>query len=393
MIEPAEGGDTLRSALRVGGHALARHQLALALALGAERVICITEGSGADLLMLQHTAEGAGALFHRVPGLHGLLALVSANDDVIALGDGLLAWPDMAISLLANPCVLVQPVEAGLVAGFERLDFNHASASAMRVPGRLFEALGQMPADIDIFSTLQRLALQWGLPRRELTVEAVEHGRWSLLRSEAEAQAIEPRWIALHAGSDRKAALSAWFAGVGVRAFGPALLHAGSSGTVVAIAAAVLAALALVAGWFSHAAVGLLLCAMAAVWFESASLFGQFERRSLLLPKPSLAPSVIYGALVDVSLFLLLAMQGRIAEPVVARIFPPLMLLGMVRLVPKVLGDRRLSAWLEDRAVLALVLSVAALGGVLGMGVAVLATGLLVLGLVVAGRRDQLTTV
>ena len=391
MIEPADGGSTLRSSLRVGGHALARHQLALALALGAERVICITEGTGADLLMLQHTAEAAGALFHRVSGLHGLLALVSASDDVIALGDGLLAWPDMATSLLANPCVLVQPVDAGLVAGFERLDFNHASASAMRVPGRLFEAMGQMPADIDIFSTLQRLALQWGLPRRELTTEAVEHGRWSLLRSEAEAQAIEPRWISLHASSDRKTAPSTWIAGWGVRAFGPALLHAGSSGTVVALAAGVLAALALVSGWFGHAALGLALCGMAAVWFESASLFGRFERRSLLLPRPSLAPALIYSAIVDASLLLLLAMQG--GEGLTLRVFPPLMLLGLLRLVPQVLGDGRLAAWLEDRAVLALVLSLAALGGLLSVGVCVLATALLVLGLAVVGRRDQLTTV
>lgn len=391
MIEPADGGSALRASLRVGGHALARHQLALALALGAERVICITEGTGADLLMLQHTAEAAGALFHRVAGLHGLLALVSAGDDVIALGDGLLAWPDIATSLLANPCVLVQPVEAGLVAGFERLDFNHASASAMRVPGRLFEAMGQMPADIDIFSTLQRLALQWGLPRRELSAELVESGRWSLLHSEAEAQAIEPRWIALHARSDRKPAPSTWIAGWGVRAFGPALLHAGSSGTVVALAAGVLAALALVAGWFGHAALGLALCGVAAVWFESASLFGRFERRSLLLPRPSFAPALIYGAVVDASLLLLLAMEG--GESLILRVFPPLMLLGLLRLVPQVLGERRLAAWLEDRAVLAVVLSLSALSGLLAVGVCVVATGLLVLGLAVVGRRDQLTTV
>ncbi len=404
MIEPVEGGAAdqgalpddraPRGALRVGGHTLARHQLALALALGAERVICLAhEGSGGDLIALHHATESAGVLFHRVTGLHGLLALISAQDDVLVLGDGLLAWPDMAVSLLASPGVLVQPVEMGLTAGFERLDFNHASASAMRIPGRLFEALGQMPADIDIFSTLQRLALQWGVPRRELTGDAVQNGRWSLVRNEAEAQAVEPRWIALHAASDRNSAPSAWIAGWGVRSFGPALLHAGSSGTVVAMAAGVLIALALVAGWFAHAALGLGLCVLAAVLFETASLFGRFERRSLLLPRPSFAPTVIYGWLLDGALFLLLALQGHGAgESIIGRIFPPLMLLGLLRLVPQVLGDRRLSAWLSDRAVLGVVLGVAAMGGLLGLAVAAMAVGLLVTGLVAARRASQLTT-
>jgi hypothetical protein len=49
LIEPAEvarppegaASAPARGLLRLGGHALARHQLGLALALGAERVICL----------------------------------------------------------------------------------------------------------------------------------------------------------------------------------------------------------------------------------------------------------------------------------------------------------------------------------------------------------------
>ena len=129
-----------RARLRIGGATLARHQLGMALALGCERVICVAPVLDAHLVSLQHVAEARAARFHVVTGARGLISLVSAADEVIALADGLLAWPDMAIPLLdAGVGVLVQPIEAGLAAGFERIDLNHASAGAMRVPGLLVE--------------------------------------------------------------------------------------------------------------------------------------------------------------------------------------------------------------------------------------------------------------
>jgi hypothetical protein len=189
----------------------------------------------------------------------------------------------------------------------------------------------------------------------------------------------------------------AWLAVLGVRVFGPALLHAGSSGTVVAMAAGVLAALALVSAWFDHVVVALGLCAGAAVWFESAGLFGRFERRSLLLPRPALPPAMIYGAVVDATLLLALTFPQQAAgESLLARGFAPMILLGLVRLVPPVLralgfGERRLAAWLEDRAVLAVILGAAAFGGLLRFGVAVLALGLLVTGILAVSRQNRLT--
>jgi hypothetical protein len=240
--------------------------------------------------------------------LHGALALVAQHDEVIAIDDGVLAWPDTAMELLASPGVLVQPVDIGLAAGFERLDFNHASAGAMRVPGRLVERLGEMPADIDLFSTLQRLALQAGVPQRALAAEAVEGGRWARVVSEDQAHALEPRWIALHAATSAATGPMRWLAALGMRTLGPALLHAGSNGSVVAVGAAVLAALALVAGWFGWASLGLGLCALSAIGFQCAALFGRFERRTLLLPRPRLAPAAIYGWVTDGALLLLLTL-------------------------------------------------------------------------------------
>jgi hypothetical protein len=192
------------------------------------------------------------------------MGLVSAQDEVIALGDGVLAWPDLAHELLATPAVLVQPVEQGVAAGFERLDFNYASAGAMRFPGRLVERLGELPGDVETFACLQRIALQGGVPQRSVPDDVIAQGRWTLLHNEQEVQAVEPGWISHHLFEDGLRSPSEWLAGQAVRLAGPALLEAGSGGTVVAMAAGVLAALGMVAGGFGAITLGLML--VAAAW-------------------------------------------------------------------------------------------------------------------------------
>ena len=79
---PSSG--TPRGLLRLGGHTLARHQLAIALSLGCDRVIVVAPGGLDGLLPLQHAAETAGALFHSVTGAHGVMGLISAQDEVVA---------------------------------------------------------------------------------------------------------------------------------------------------------------------------------------------------------------------------------------------------------------------------------------------------------------------
>lgn len=392
--EPVGAGAQLspmpRGLMRLGGHTLARHQLAIALSLGCDRVIVVAPAALNDLLPLQHAAEGAGALFHRVTGAHGVMGLVTAQDEVIALGDGVLVWPDMALELLATPAVLVQPVEQGVAAGFERLDFNYASAGAMRFPGRLVERLSELPGDVETFACLQRIALQGGVPQRSVPDEVLAQGRWNLLHNEREVQAVEPQWISHHLAEDGLRSPSEWLAGQAVRVAGPALLEAGSGGTVVAMAACVIAALGLVAGGFGALTLGLMLVAAAWLGFAGASMFGRFERRSLRLPRPRVAPAVVYRWVVDGVVLALLALaHGRAGF--FAGLFAPLMLLGLVRLVPFLL-PLRAGAWLEDRALLALVLGVLSLLGWLENGVAVLAVALLLCGIIVTARQNRLTS-
>ena len=394
MIEPARVvGELPRAALRVGGVSLARHQLGVVIALGCQRIICLSPGIDAELMALQHVAEDAGANFHRISGPIGLLGLVSAGDELIALNEGLLAWPELAISLLdAGPAVLVQPVETGLAAGFERMDINHAAAGALRIPGRLVERLAELPGDYDAYSALQRVALQAGVLQRLLPPEAHEGGRWSLVTGEADAHAVEAAWIRLHTTVSGQATPAMKVARKAVRMFGPALLHAGSSGTMVAIGGVVLELLGLVLGWFGLAVSGLVCCAAAWVLFLSASLFGRVERSSLRLPLPALAPITVYGWLIDGGLALIMTWNfaSPLTRSLAGRAFAPLILLGLTRLVARVIGNAK-GQWLEDRSVLALVLAIAGLAGGLAPAIGTAALAVLGLGLYTSARQSRLT--
>jgi hypothetical protein len=233
VLEPAASGEGLpRGLLRIGPATLARQQLGVALALDCQRIVCVAREIGPDLLALHHAAEKAGAQFHVVPGPRGLLGLVSAQDEVIVLADGLLAPPGMVRGLLeAGQGVLVQPVETGLAAGFERIDLNHATAGAMRIPGRLVERLADLPPDCDAASALTRVALQGGVPQRPVSL--AEGSAWHLVRSEDEAHLAEQQWIA-EAGRDGAAPTPGMLlVRLLVRGFGPALLHAGTSSTMI----------------------------------------------------------------------------------------------------------------------------------------------------------------
>ena len=390
-----------RAMLRVGGVALARHQLGLALALGCERVICVAPVVDADLVGLQHVTEAGGARFHVVTGVRGVVSLVSAADDVIALADGLLAWPDFALKLLgAGPAILVQPIEAGLAAGFERIDINHASAGAMRLPGQMVERLAEMPADCDVFSSLLRAALQARLPQRMLPAEIYESGRWSLVRDEAEAHVVEQAWIRLHSLRAGVVTPTGVIARHAVRRFGPAMLHAGSNGAVLAIVAFVLALLGLVGGRFDLPAIGFLACAAAWVLFVTSAMLERIQRDSLHLRPRTIDREAAFGWVMDAILATLAALTIMPVPGMLwlARLFAPVMLLGLARLMPQAVagpagvGTSRLggwAGWLRDRSVLACVLAFAACFGLSGRATGLLAVIYLGIAVASASRAEK----
>lgn len=396
MTEPAGPELALpRAFLRVGGFALARHQLAIVLALGCERIVCVARGILPGLVELQHVAEDHGARFHVVSGPRGLIGLIAANDELIVLADGLLIAPDAAAAQLeAGQGVLVQPIELGQPAGFERIDLNHAAAGAMRLPGTLVERLAELPADIDIMSSLQRIALQAGVVQRMLPSDLREVGAWRLIRDEAEAQSAEAELFREQTSLAGLTSASEFVARLAARAVGPALLHAGSGGNAVAALAAAVLLLAGGAGWFQSIVLALMLCASADVLRRAAGLLLRIERQSLNLPRHLLPRELLFGWAMDVILVSILSWSRsvEIGENAFTHVFPAIMLVAMLRLLPDIVG-KRWSGLLEDRGLLCLILAliVAGWGGMPAGLVAGLAVALAALGAAWPGRSSRLT--
>lgn len=393
MMEPSsDAGAAPRAFLRVGGISVARQQVALALALECERVVCLAAGMNPHLIDLQHAVEAAGVKFHVIGGARALLGLITTVDEVIVLGDGLFASVGEAAALLGEgQAVLVQSIEQGLAAGFERIDINHASAAAMRLPGRLVERIAELPADCDVSSALQRIALQAGVRQRSIPAGTAGQLFWTLVRSEAEAHALEPLWVRQRTGDDRPMGPSRWLALLGVRSFGPAMLHAGSGAGVLAAAAMLMGLFGLCAGWLNWPVLGLSLCAGGWLLREAAMLLARIQgessdsRRELMVLGG-------YGWLLD-GLIIALAGWGSAALPgmhLIERFFPVFMLVALLRILGQVFGGKA-AVWLEDRALLAAALGMSLLSGAASEVIHLAAALLALAGIALPGAVSRLT--
>ena len=362
LASAGEAEASPRAFLRIGPANLARFQLSLALALECQRIVCIARELTSELIDLQAVTERAGARFHCISGPRALAGLITANDEVVVAADGLLAPVASAVDLLeGRHCVLVQGVDSGIAAGFERIDLNHAAAGLMRIPGRLIERLQELPADCDVASALTRIALQAGIEQRALPGEARDGLRWKLIRNETEAHAAEAGWIGVHLDGDEPNSPGTALARLAVRRFGPAVLHAGSGGNIVTLCAAALAILALGIGWAGFPTIALLLCALAWIARRSAGQLQAIERESLTLATARWPRVMLFDWALDMVLIAIIIWnQSPFAmSSLWERGFAPLMLLCMVRLVPRI-SERSWTVWLADRALLSLILAVAA---------------------------------
>ncbi len=373
-----------RAFLRVGGMSVARHQLGLLLALGCERVVCICAGLAPEMLAMQHTAEAAKAQFHVIASLLPLAGLVTATDELFVLAEGLLAMPgDVAGLLEQGQAVLILPAEIGIPAGFERIDLNHAAAGAMRLPGRLVDRIADLPLDCDAASSLMRIALQSGTAQRLVPNAARDSLRWTLVRSEAEAHAVETPWIQLHTISADAITPGGWLARQAVRAFGPTLLHAGSNANYVIMAAGAMILLAVGAGWFGYATMALMLAAAGWLLRRTGGLLSRVEHDSLQNAPTRWPREAGFGWLYDGLIVTVLA-WGISAYPgqmLHERAFPPMMLLALLRILPRAV-EGVWTMWLHDRMLLTLMLAAASFGGVLWQAVLLMAVALALTGIV-----------
>ena len=181
---------------RFAGKSVLAHQLDCAAHLGCERILCLAAGLGPDLGAAKAHAENLGLRFKVVESPVRVQALVTAQDEVILIADGIL--PDRAAlieHLAGAPAVLAFPEDPALEHGFERLDATRAWSGALRTRGDTVARLADLPPDCDIASALLRLALQSGARVIELDSTLLSEGTWQRRVDRQSVQAKEWRWV------------------------------------------------------------------------------------------------------------------------------------------------------------------------------------------------------
>lgn len=196
MHSSGEAGEPVRGLLTIAGRSVAALQLELALRLGCERIVCLAEGLNDDILPLLHRAEQAGAAFHALPGSRALSGLVRAQDELFVFAEGVVPDPLVVGELLGERSGIVSlPADAGVEAGFERIDRDHAWAGVARLPGTAVERLAEMPFEVEAVPALLRVGLQSGTRLVPLPKKVLRDRRWTFLRDEAGARAFEAAWL------------------------------------------------------------------------------------------------------------------------------------------------------------------------------------------------------
>ncbi|MEP2736329.1 MAG: hypothetical protein ABJP34_08515 [Erythrobacter sp.] len=151
------------------GRTVLAAQFELAVELGAERIVCLTAGQGKgqapETLSLQHHVEEGSIDFHIIASHLALTRLVSADDELITIEDGVLIdRAAISAEMASERGLLCVPEVAGTARGFQRIDARWAWAGLMIIRGDMVSRLADLPADSDPASLLLRIALQARVP-------------------------------------------------------------------------------------------------------------------------------------------------------------------------------------------------------------------------------------
>lgn len=387
------GGESTEAAVRglltVAGRSVAALQLDLALRLGCERIVCLAEGLDEGVLPLLHRAEQGGATFHALSSARSLSGLVRAQDELFLFAEGVVPDPLVVGELLGERSGIVAlPAEAGIEAGFERIDRDHAWAGVARLPGSAVERLVEMPFEVDAVPALLRVGLQTGTRIVPLPPSLVTDRRWALLRNEQQARAFEAAWLnqrvtlssfaaPVHALADRAAMVLA-----------PGILAQRGKAALPIVGGILGLGGALAAAWwklpvlaFGSAALGAFLLRMG----ETVSAFLSEGRRSGRVARIARA---LPGVAVDAIILALVGMLAPVGE-LASWLFAGLALLFALRIAGHSQAES-LARAASDRGILALVLALCAALDQTVTGIQLLALAILAV-FYLAGAREQIT--
>jgi hypothetical protein len=373
----------LRAELPLAGRSVIAWQAALLEALGVERVLCLADRAGPEIIAVQHAIEADGAGFHALKGFAALPALVRAEDDLIILADGLVPDPALVLDLMSAEGGVVQRMVTAIPADhplavahpedFERIDAARHWAGVLAMRGAPVQQLADFPADADAISLLLRLALQAGTPCRDIAPRALAPETWLMADEAAAVMAHEQALIARAAPDGDWRAPFTTLAARLVRALAPrGLMQGGLIAGGIALAL-LLGAVMLAAFGPAAAALGLAGLAgfAAAVSRTYSALAGSLKRR-----QPEAQDGAALAAAVDglAAFTLWFALAPWPEWQPLAALGP--LTIGLAQLAARS-GHSALATVASDRVSLLLILALAAFAGVLPEVAACLALGLL----------------
>lgn len=363
-------GSGLRPAFaQFAGTMVVERALELALRLGCERVLCLVEAVEREVVELQHRAERAGAKFRAIRRPTELVGAVTADDELLVIASGVLPDDEAVEAALDRKAVLSFPADLAVPLGYERIDLELAWAGAMLAPGHLVERLGDLPEDVDVPSSLMRLALQSGTRIVPMERKLLAEGQWHLDADRKALELREKRWI-----DTQRRDIAFTAPGLAVAERAGARLARDIVGTpaeqlpTYAAIGAVTGSLG--AATFGHPTIALGLATMAALFGHMGDVVERVSRLGKPRSKPGLIQRVL-GHLID-PLFVVLLIVAAPEQFGILRAFVPIMLIGLLRLGEQYASEKWRHIY-ADRIFLGSMLSAAAFFSVSAQTAAVIA--------------------
>jgi hypothetical protein len=360
MLDWVEGGNRPSASLRIAGEPIARHQLEIAAAAGAKRLLVLGDPGDERVEMMLGAARVAGLQAKIIRDAPALCAEVTAADEMLIFGDSLMADATMALDLCSGRGVATLPVEQGLAAGFERIDAEYAWAGLMIVPGSLAERLRELPRDCDIASSLLRIALMTRLQARPVDPVAIAEGRWNLIRSETDAQAAEKRRLDSTIAEASGQTVGTKIAGRVAQQFGGRFLEQDHGDLLVAAFGMLLAGAALAATGFQLGWLAFLFMGLSWMVLRGHRVLQAVRRQARMRPRGRDMGPVLFLAF-DALLVAVIAVNGGpgLARP--PAWFAAFMAVALLRLGAAELPFAPIRPWLDDRFLLCLALALSAI--------------------------------
>ena len=386
----------LRAELVLGGRSVLAWQVDLVRALGCERIICLCEAPGGEVLAQQRRVEAAGGEFHAIRSNLQLVSLLRADDELVLLLDGLIADGEMVKSFAISQTAPEGPLRKSIAAigadhpfaktypeDFERIDKDRHWGGFAAMRASQAQKLADMPPDSDAMSLLLRIALQARVECTQLEAGALDNGDWILATDKAALIRAETAMIEGSAPIPSWAGPGQAIAALIARKIAPRGLEKGCE--ISAVIAIVLALSGVALSGFGFGAWGIGIAGIGAFAATLSNVWGRL-RGALWSQGPSSRLSNALNAAIDllatVSLMLAIGIWDAL-PPLLA--LPPIAI-GLARVLGGK-GEAPLATFWRDRAVHLTGFAVAAGFGILTELLALFALGA-VLQLLLRADRD-----